>query len=276
LKQQRSQYRVQLDKPAAVRGEDRRDHTKYEQVNAMEFMRTGSAMLKYGRFGYPHFRQFELSENGQFLMWYSSGKKLDKSRIDLSTVTKLQQGQLTPIFKKHLQPRLASCSFSLLYRDGKSLKSLDVITKNRSAFVLWTKGLHKIIEYHRQCRLRGRDQGPPLPTTLWMKTIKRNAQTIKDRLSKLPEPPKKVVARELAEAMRRLESLLKVSRDSKWDDVPAMEGVKTRLVELEQEMERNRHLFESKTMNVASHEIWRTSVEMKALKNKIQAISKAH
>lgn len=253
-----------------------RRESKYEEVNAMEFMRTGSAMLKYGRFGYPHFRQFELSENGQFLVWYSSGKKLDKSRIDLSTVTKLQQGQLTPIFKKHLQPRLASCSFSLIYRDGKSLKSLDVITKNRSAFVLWTKGLLKIIEHQRQCRLRGPNQQPPFPTMLKLKIVKRNAQTIKDRLSKLPEPPKKMVERELKEATERFEKLMKVSQDPKWDNVLSMVPVRKRLVELEADMERNRHLFESKTMNVASHEIWRTSVEMKALKNKIQAIAKAY
>jgi len=275
LREQRTEYRSQLDPeeaapPDAVdqnkTGDDGQPRdSRYSQIDAMEFMRSGSAMLKYGRFGYPHFRHFELSEDGRFLLWYSAAKKLKKSRIELSTVSALRKGQLTPIFRKHLQPRLASCSFSVIYGDGKSL---DVITKNRSAFVLWTKGLAKILEHH-QLRL-------PLPTELWVKIVKRNQQSIEERFAMQPQPQRKTVERELKATTERFNKLMAVSSDAKWDSLRAMEPVRRRLVELEQEMERIRHLFEAKTMSVASHEIWRTTVELKALKNKIQAITKDH
>jgi len=278
LREKRTAYRAQLDPeeaappdaPDAVdqnkTGDDGQPpDSRYSQIDAMEFMRSGSAMLKYGRFGYPHFRHFELSEDGRFLLWYSAAKKLKKSRIELSTVSALRKGQLTPIFRKHLQPRLASCSFSVIYGDGKSL---DVITKNRSAFVLWTKGLAKILEHH-QLRL-------PLPTELWVKIVKRNQQSIEERFAMQPQPQRKTVERELKATTERFNKLMAVSSDAKWDSLRAMEPVRRRLVELEQEMERIRHLFEAKTMSVASHEIWRTTVELKALKNKIQAITKDH
>jgi len=278
LREKRTAYRAQLDPeeaappdaPDAVdqnkTGDDGQPpDSRYSQIDAMEFMRSGSAMLKYGRFGYPHFRHFELSEDGRFLLWYSAAKKLKKSRIELSTVSALRKGQLTPIFRKHLQPRLASCSFSVIYGDGKSL---DVITKNRSAFVLWTKGLAKILEHH-QLRL-------PLPTELWVKIVKRNQQSIEERFAMQPQPQRKTVERELKATTERFNKLMAVGSDAKWDSLRAMEPVRRRLVELEQEMERIRHLFEAKTMSVASHEIWRTTVELKALKNKIQAITKEH
>ena len=55
-----------------------------------------------------------------------------------------------------------------------------------------------------------------------------------------------------------------------------MDVVKKRLVDLEQDVAKIRNSFQTKKLNVASHEIWRTSVELKALDNKIQAILKSY
>jgi len=264
----------------------------FETIDAMDWMKKGSAMLKYGRFGYPHFRHFELSRDGQFIQWYSSGKKMDKSRIDLRSVSKLQRGQLTATFKKHLQPRLASCSFSLLYTEkadkGGKQKSLDVITKNKNAYVLWTKGLELIIAYNQRIHQRvyapswgptierDEDEDAPtaFPTSIMVKVAKRDERHIEQRLSLQPEPPRKMVEKELKDATERFEKLMVICSDAKYVSLSEMEPVKKRIVELEEDVENIKLSFEKKKLNIASHEIWRTAVELKALENKIQAIGK--
>ena len=258
---------------------------EYETINAIEWMKQGSSMLKYGRFGYPHFRHFELSEDGQSLQWYSSSKKLQKSRIDLREVLMLQKGQLTDTFKKHLQPRLASCSFSLIYANGS--KTLDVITKNKNAYLIWTKGLEAIIEYNQT--IKQRDYGLPrmvnkndenkdieFPQNIMIKVLKRDEESIAKRLALQPQPPKKLVQRELEIAIKRFKKLTFTCNDIKYSNINEMDVIKKRLVDLEQDMEKIKNSFQTKSLNVASHEIWRTSVELKALDNKIQAIVKSY
>ena len=248
-------------------------------MNAIEWMKKGSSMLKYGRFGYPHFRHFELSQDSHHLIWYSSSKKLGKSRIDLKEVECLQKGQLTASFKKHLQPRLASCSFSLIY--GNNKKTLDVIAKNKSSYLIWTEGLLKIIEYNKS--VKERVYGNQLqqnmiqfPDQVLVKIVKRDEKNIEKKLALQPEPPKKIVEKELEFATKRFIKLSNICNDSRYSNINEMEQVKKRLVELEQDVEKVKNLFHTKSLNIASHEIWRTSVELKALENKIQAICKSY
>ena len=187
---------------------------EYETINAIAWMKNGSAMLKYGRFGYPHFRHFELSEDGTHLQWYSSSKKLGKSRIGLNQVIMLQKGQLTDTFKKHLQPRLASCSFSLIYGNGS--KTLDVITKNKSAYSIWTKGLEAIIEYYQNTKQRIYDQNDKslkFPQDVMVQIVKRDEESIAKRLALQPEPPKKIVEKDLEIAVKRFKKLTIICND---------------------------------------------------------------
>ena len=247
-----------------------------ETVDAMEFMKKGSAMLKYGRFGSPHFRHFELSHDGQHLMWYSNTKKLDKSRIDLKTVNKLQKGQLTATFKKHLRPRLAPCSFSLIYRERpKTSKTLDVIAKNRSAYLLWTQGLQEIIDYHHHRHHHHQyEEEHPFPITVPVKVPQTNEKHIERRLSLLPEPSRKAVEREWKDATERVKKLMAICYHPKYAQNQHMEPVKDRLLEIDIEVEQIRHCFENNKLSFTAHQIWRTAEELKAIEHKIKAISK--
>ena len=256
---------------------------EYEIIDAIAWMKKGSSMLKYGRFGYPHFRHFELSKDGEALVWYSSSKKITKSRIELNSVSVLQKGQKTSIFKKHPQPKLVSCSFSLIYGpDG--IKTLDVITKNKNAFILWTSGLEKLIEYHRAVRDRIYDHnhgsGPKeslaCPAALMVKIPKRNVEAMENRLAMQPSPPRKVVQKDLEETIKTFSKLMSMCNDPKYNQMNGMEVVMKRLVELETEIEKVRHAFETKSLNVASHEIWRCSVEIKALDSRVHALIKSN
>eukprot|EP01084_Bolivina_argentea_P083482 151135_1 len=276
LQEKRVLYLTQLD-PNYV-AEQPQNAVRYETVDAIGFMKKGSSMLKYGKRGYPHFRHFELSHDGQYLMWYTSSKKLDKSRINLHDVTCIQKGQLTANFKKHLQPRLAPCSFSLIYQGEKTL---DVITKSKNHYLLWTAGLEKIIDYNKAVKNRvyyGNDNGDSIdfPKELMVKIVKRNDKVIEKRLQMQPEPPRKAVEKELDAAIKRFSRLSMVCNDGKYANISEMDHVKKRLVELEQDVENIKNSYHTKSLNIASHEIWRTAVELKALDGKIAAISKSY
>ena len=254
-----------------------------EDVDALQFMKDGSSMLKYGRYGFPHFRQFELSQDGHHLLWFSSGKKLGQSRIDLRNVTKLQKGQLTPIFKKHLQPRLASCSFSIFYRElsGKE-KTLDVITKNRSAFQIWTKGLERLIDYHQAIhrKVRGmggrEDQDVKKPDKIMVNVAKRNVANIEKRLSMQPEPPRKVVIKKFTDCRTLLMEVRKDSFHPAFDLVRDIRAVRERIQELEEELGKVERGFREKKLGVTQHEIWRVNVEVRTIRNKVNALAKTH
>jgi len=62
------------------------DHVQknVEVVNALEYMRKGCSMLKYGRYGYPHFRYFELSMNCEEFTWYSPKQRTRNNKNFIS------------------------------------------------------------------------------------------------------------------------------------------------------------------------------------------------
>lgn len=51
------------------------------KYNCLPELHRGTALLKYGRRGYPHFRQFNITEDNAHLRWFSQKKKMDKSVI---------------------------------------------------------------------------------------------------------------------------------------------------------------------------------------------------
>ena len=199
-------------------------------------------------------------------------------------MTKLQKGQLTPIFRKHLQPRLASCSFSIFYVEGygKKEKTLDLITKNRSAFVIWTKGLEALIDFHTKVNRRVRGMGDPNsgplvePTRLVVNVAKRNVASIEKRLSMQPEPPRKSVTKKLDDAKSALHSVRKDALDPRFDRVNEIQAVRERITELDLDLMKVETAFHEKKLGVTQHDIWRTNVEIKTVRNKVNALAKTH
>lgn len=244
---------------------------KTEVKDALAFMLTGSSMLKYGRFGYPHFRHFEVSPDCTRLMWYSSGKNLSKTTINLLDVDVLQTGQLTNVFKKHLQPRLSKCSFSLVYNAGN--KTLDVIAKNRNEFLLWTTGLTKLIDYNKR-KSKHSEQDTQLPSCINVRVPKRNAEMIEKKLNSQPDPPKKIVDKELEMANKAFNKVSELMRHPNVCESSKFPVILQKTVQLEKDLEKATRMMDQKSLSVASHEIWRTCVEIKALDNKLTVLSK--
>ncbi len=191
--------------------------------------------------------------------------------------------QHTPIFKKHLQPRLASCSFSIFYLEafGKKQKTLDLITKNRSAYQIWTKGLETLIDFHQKVnrRVRGLDNGNEVlraPTELIVNVAKRNVASIEKRLSMQPEPAHKTVTKKLELARKDLFTVRMDAADPRFDRVKEIHACRERIIQLDRDLVDVENLFGQKKLSVSQHEIWRASVEIKTVRNKVCALAKTH
>jgi hypothetical protein len=157
-----------------------------EAQKAIERMRRGSNLLKHTHYGFPHLRQFQLSDDRKRLVWYSGAKRKEDSVVNLEEVVEIRLGQTTPVFLHYRLPMLEHLSFSLVY--GKSsTKSLDLTCKDEFEFDHWVTGL-KAIFYHFKNRQISKEQllGH---SKRFRKALEKNNVGIK--LTKLPEVKEK-------------------------------------------------------------------------------------
>eukprot|EP00466_Bigelowiella_natans_P015963 jgi/Bigna1/127576/aug1.4_g2284 len=144
-------------------------------------MKQGSAFLKYGNRGFPHFRHVQLSQNHRKIQWFSKAKKLSDSEIDFSQIIEVRKGQTTAKFKRHPAPSLERSSLSIMYLTKKGKKdSLDIIAKDPRSYQIWILGLSRL---RKICAENGVDYLETnlenLPTTLIEKGLvsPRNKKT---------------------------------------------------------------------------------------------------
>lgn len=103
----------------------------------------GSPLLKFGRQGEPHFRDFQLSQDCKYLAWASQKKTDGDSRVILRGC-KLFEGQQTDVFRRQNRGDLEGLCFSLMYDDPQrrgQLRSLDVACKDRREYDAWVTAL---------------------------------------------------------------------------------------------------------------------------------------
>ena len=119
-----------------------------EAQKAIEYMRMGSNLMRHSGKGYPHIRLFQLSDDLKRLIWLSSSKNINESRIDLRKVTNVVVGQKTEKFQKYPLPALSHLSFSIFYNISKDQEdSLDLTCKDELEFDLWVTGI-RALSYH--------------------------------------------------------------------------------------------------------------------------------
>merc|ERR1719454_18329 len=127
-----------------------------ESQKAIERMRRGSNLLKHTHYGFPHLRQFQLSDDRKRLVWYSGAKRKEDSVVNLEEVVEIRLGQSTPNFLHYRLPVLEHLSFSLVY-GPKGSKTLDLTCKDEFEFDHWVTGL-KAIFYHFKNRQISKEQ----------------------------------------------------------------------------------------------------------------------
>lgn len=114
-----------------------------EAVKAIDRMRRGANLLKHTHYGFPHLRQFQLSDDTKRLIWYSGAKRKEDSMVNLDKVVEIKLGQQTPVFLHYRLPMLEHLSFSIIY-GPKGSKTLDLTCKDEFEFDHWVTGLKAI------------------------------------------------------------------------------------------------------------------------------------
>ncbi|KAJ6370767.1 hypothetical protein OIU77_001303 [Salix suchowensis] len=105
---------------------------------ALLAMKKGAHLLKCGRRGKPKFCPFRLSTDEKYLIWYSGQ---EEKQLRLCLVVKIVTGLRT----RQLQPDKENQSFSLIYTNGDSAHSLDLICKDKAQADSWFIGLRAVI-----------------------------------------------------------------------------------------------------------------------------------
>lgn len=116
-----------------------------EAQKAVERLRRGSNLLKHTSYGFPHLRQFQLSDDLRRLVWYTGAKRKENSVIQLEDVREIRLGQATQVFMHYRLPMLEHLSFSLIYGG----KTLDLTCKDEFEFDNWVTGLKAIFCYNK-------------------------------------------------------------------------------------------------------------------------------
>jgi len=157
-----------------------------EAQKALARMRRGSNLLKHTHYGFPHLRQFQLSDDLKRLIWYSGAKRKEDSVVQIGEVTEIRLGQSTPVFTHYRLPMLEHLSFSLLHGpSGK--KTLDLTCKDEFEYDLWVTGL-KALFYNSRGKAVSKEEllGH---SKRFKKALEKHNVAIK--LTKLPEVKEK-------------------------------------------------------------------------------------
>jgi len=146
----------------------------------------GAPLLKFGRQGTAHFREFALSADLKSLVWVSEKKIGQDSRIELLGST-LVTGQKTDVFYRQPRPELVAVSFSILYEDGKNeRRTLDVSCKDAVEFAVWTSALSYLTQFSppaEKAMEEWRRKGWATLEPRWMSSCNSNiSATLKDRM----------------------------------------------------------------------------------------------
>ncbi|ETO19024.1 regulator of chromosome condensation (RCC1) family protein [Reticulomyxa filosa] len=101
-------------------------------------LRRGTPFLKFGKQGFPHFRQFNISQKHDELIWFSTKKKLEQ---------KIVIGQETKEFRRISWTTLAPASFTIWYSNNTS--SLNLVAKSVDEMRMWIEALRILQEKAR-------------------------------------------------------------------------------------------------------------------------------
>eukprot|EP00392_Amoebophrya_sp_AT5.2_P019460 g20304.t1 len=150
-----------------------------EAQKAIHRMKRGSNLLKHTRYGFPHLRMFQLSEDTRRLLWYSAAKSKEETAwrscvlqlaaqfldlqasglpitvIAMDQIAEIRLGQTTASFQSYKLPMLEHLSFSVCTLQGG--KTLDITCKDEFEFDHWVTGL-KALHYHHTSRVLSKEE----------------------------------------------------------------------------------------------------------------------
>eukprot|EP01083_Nonionella_stella_P215166 774648_1 len=262
-------------KPEEVNGKKK----KRPKIDAIDIMKRGAAMLKYGRRGFPHFRRFQISHDLTKLLWYSRKKSLNETHVSIKEMKDILDGQQTEVFKQCTQKTLEKASFSIIY--GSKLKSLDVVAKSAEEAALWIKGLKGLIKANQQGKLHKVVQ---ILVDVDFKDISKTKyrQCTDDERRKYDIQHKNraelvhTVATTLQQSRKIFQSLTKLSTGNNVMNSNEYNNIQTLTSELEERLEEIEFGLHNKTADLTDlkRDVWVLKVDVTVLEEKVKVLSK--
>jgi len=255
---------------------------KATHYNVLPEMHRGTALLKYGRRGYPHFRQFNLTDDNGHLRWFSTKKKLQKSSIAVEDINEILTGQHTKEFRRIAWTTLTPASFSIIY--GGKKKSLNLVAKSVDEMKMWVQALRKL----RDLKKRGHDLHAMRSLEVEVDFRDRNRPQSRNHSGNFLRSHETkerevdpVLQRKLIDdigVLRR--TFLEISREANNPVVQSTkeyESIEQILSELEERVEELDHeVRHTRNTKIAENDVWRTRIDLESLRDKIKVINKQH
>ena len=168
-------------------------------IDVIKAMCRGTQFLKFGNRGRPHYHQFEVTSDHQYLRWYSRKKKKEKwkTAIKIENILHFQNGHL---YKEALaDARYHERAFSISYRDlmKNKTKTLEVVARTKTDFQIWSKGFELILKRIRDAKRTNEHYivQQHFPKESFMEIHRRNQKHFERKLAKKTDPTRQSVER---------------------------------------------------------------------------------
>jgi len=255
---------------------EKSEEKKKIRTDAVAEMKRGTAMLKYGRRGFPHFRRFQLSDDMTRLVWYSRKKNVGETSVTIADMKEVLEGQQTEIFKQCTQSSLEKASFSIIY--GNKMKTLDLVAKSHEEAKLWAKGLRGLIKANQQGKLHKVAQ--ILVNVDYTDITKPNYHNEED--DQIPitgynnTELLNIVEVTLEQTKKLYKMIQELMRNPEIQKNKEFNAIKELVSELEQRIDNTDFALAHKTMALQSlkRDIWVLKVDVTVLHEKLEVLSK--
>lgn len=249
-----------------------------KRTDAVAEMKRGTAMLKYGRRGFPHFRRFQLSHDNARLLWYSRKKSIQETNILVSNIKDILEGQQTEVFRQCTQRTLEKASFSIVY--GDKLKTLDLVAKSFEEAQLWVKGLKGLMRANKQGKLHKVAQ---ILVDVNFTDISKPSYRDKDVDLKPGQGYNNVellrtVETTLDQSKKTFKNLGSLSKNDVIQKYRDFQNISVLMSEIEQRIDEMQFALEHKSMSLSNlkRDIWVLKVDVTVLEEKLKVIIKHH
>merc|ERR1712176_1076981 len=255
---------------------------KKSLYNVLPELHRGTALLKYGRRGYPHFRQFNLTADNEHIRWFSTKKKLQKSSINVGVINEILTGQHTKEFRRIAWTTLTPASFSIIYDNKK--KSLNLVAKSVDEMKMWVDALRRLRDMKKkgeslnkleklEVEVDFRDRNRPQSRN-HSGNFLRSHETKERQVD--PILQKKLI--DDIGVLRK--TFIEVSREANNPIIQSTkeyESIEQILSELEERVEELEHeVRNTRNTKIAENDVWRTRIDLESLREKIKVINKQH
>eukprot|EP00484_Ammonia_sp_Unknown_P003240 CAMPEP_0197074714 /NCGR_PEP_ID=MMETSP1384-20130603/211248_1 /TAXON_ID=29189 /ORGANISM="Ammonia sp." /LENGTH=642 /DNA_ID=CAMNT_0042513555 /DNA_START=88 /DNA_END=2016 /DNA_ORIENTATION=+ len=251
-----------------------------QKYNVLPELHRGTALLKYGRRGYPHFRQFNITADNENLRWFSSKKKLQQSSINVGCINEILTGQHTKEFRRIAWTTLTPASFSVIYDNKK--KSLNLVAKSVDEMKMWVESLRVLRDKKRRgehlAKLESleidvdfRDRNRP-QSRHHSGNFLRSHETKEREVD--PILQRKLID-DIAALRKQFQEIAREANNEIVQSTKEYESVEQILSELEERIEELDHeVRNTRNTKIAENDVWRTRIDLESLREKIKVITK--